>query len=594
MIFPPPLVKVHILGKNNAKKEIIQKLHTAGLVHITPAPIEKQLRRDTSMPGVEVISNALLKLKYIATQTNTKIDKEIHALDEPHSAIRDANTFIKKYFPEIERLTKERETLERKRKQLLSRIKVVQEIPHIQKKAQKTTVLYVSKKPISVSMKKAKVETIKKNNMYYVRVELPPEYEEALDNAIRDSPLRKIAIDYITDNNTQTIKDFKTEESNIQKQIIQTLQQQQDLISPQRSKLKHLITTLENHYDIYTITNSCSRTNNLFLLTGYCEEKDVQTLAQTIPDITITVERAQEDAPTKLENNAFTNKFQPITELFSTPKYNSVDPTFTVSLFFPLFFGIMLGDIGYALLILLTLIPLKIYGVARETRRIILYSGLSAGLFGWVFGSFFGNLIPIKPLYMNSFDATISLLIISLAIGLIHINIALVLQILQGIRKKQVGAYVRKTLPIYTIQLMGGAYALGELAIGHFLLAATIGILIYNQGIFGIMNITGYVGTWFSYARILALSLATAGVALAVNTLAQKAGIFMALVLIIGHLFNLIVSTIGCGINAARLHYVEFFTLFFEGGGEPFKPFKRKNYVEVKQLWSTSPADSSQ
>jgi V/A-type H+-transporting ATPase subunit I len=97
------------------------------------------------------------------------------------------------------------------------------------------------------------------------------------------------------------------------------------------------------------------------------------------------------------------------------------------------------------------------------------------------------------------------------------------------------------------------------------------------------MDITNFFGTWFSYARILALNLATSGVALAVNILAEKTISFSVvtyvIILILGHLFNFVVNLIGCTINAARLHYVEFFSLFFESGGKPFKPFSIKKII---------------
>jgi V/A-type H+-transporting ATPase subunit I len=120
--------------------------------------------------------------------------------------------------------------------------------------------------------------------------------------------------------------------------------------------------------------------------------------------------------------------------------------------------------------------------------------------------------------------------------------------------------------------------------VAFVVLGIAIAILLKEKSFFGLMDITGYFGTWFSYARLLALSLATAGVALAINIIASKAQAFgkvgmvlWLVILVVGHLFNFALNILGCTIHAARLHYVEFFSFFYESGGYEFNPFKILN-----------------
>ena len=130
-----------------------------------------------------------------------------------------------------------------------------------------------------------------------------------------------------------------------------------------------------------------------------------------------------------------------------------------------------------------------------------------------VFGSFFGNLVPITPLYQDSFSASFIILQVSLLIGLVHINLGVLLQIYQQFLKKTpLAKALQVTLPIPLIE---GAVVLllFKQYLAAIIVAIILLILLYREkGFFGIMDITGFFGTWFSYARLLALSLATAGV----------------------------------------------------------------------------------
>ncbi|MFT4250386.1 MAG: V-type ATP synthase subunit I [Candidatus Woesearchaeota archaeon] len=589
MIFPAKLHKITILTTNEEKTEVIRQLHKLAAVHITQSPTETEgLQADTSLPGTNQIGEALLQLRYIAEQTNTSTEATtINKLPTPLLALTEAKAFINKYLPQVQQLQKEEKTLTQKLQRVQARKEILETIPF--EITKQPTLIFEANKEIKITIKKGIVHQHKHGNKHYTKIEVQEEHVQAVREALQETELKEINTTFITKNTKETKQELQRREEELETNITNNNKQQTTLLGVHTSTLQHLLISLENHYEAYTLPNKFSRTQELTLITGYCEKKDFKKLKKAIPQATITAQKADKQAPTKLANNKFTTYFEPLTKLFSTPKYTSIDPTFIVSIFFPIFFGLMLADIGYAL-ILLALIPIiKNYTHEKWPRRILTLSAISTMLFGAIFGSFFGGLIPLQPIYTSSFEATIPLLILSITLGLIHMNLGVLLGLIQAIKNQEKQTW-SKAAPFWLLQLAIAAYFTQNTTAGHIILAATAALLIRNQGVFGIMNLTSYIGQVFSYARILALSLATAGVALAVNTIAEQTlslgtlGIALWLIIILaGHAFNFVVSIIGVSINAARLHYVEFFSLFFEGGGELFNPFMRKNYTEVQQ-----------
>lgn len=589
MIFPPKLHKVTILAKNTDKPEVIRQLHKLGVLHISQSPTTHGMKADTSMQGTDEISKALLQLRHIAKHTNTKTHTTLSKLPTPLLAVTEAKALINKYLDPMERLLEEEQEISDEIERITYRQELLKEIPFSLREQQgRQTRIYQASKPVQIRAKNAQVETKKVKNTYYTKIVIQDKYVDSLEEKISQSPLKSINTSFVKKNTAHTQKILLEQLKQAQADHTHNKKQLYTLLGLEQGHLTYLITSLENHYDAYTISNKFSTTQELFTITGYCEKSDFEKL-QALQDTVISAEFADTQAPTKLRNNKVVGYFEEITKLYSVPKYGHIDPTSIISIFFVLFFGLMFADIGYGLILLALLPVLKNKVEAKWPRRILLYSAISTILFGFVFGSFFGELIPIQPLYTDSFSATIPLLILSIALGLIHINLAATLHIIQSIKNKKGFWAAMQTVPIYVVQLAVIAYIISFPLIGHALLALAAALLIREKGVFGVMDLTSYVGSTFSYARILALSLATAGVALAVNTIAEKLLVFSGigvilwvLVIVLGHAFNFVVSIIGIGINAARLHYVEFFSLFFEGGGELFEPFMRKNYTEVQ------------
>ena len=211
------------------------------------------------------------------------------------------------------------------------------------------------------------------------------------------------------------------------------------------------------------------------------------------------------------------------------------------------------------------------------------------------------RLIPIIDNATNPIKDPITLLTIALIFGLIHLNIGIILGIIQSVKTKKYKELLTSKTCMISLQL-GGGMLIGNsilnipLAQPLFYIAAilvVIGLLqlFLSAGPIGFFDITGYVGDWLSYARLLALGLATAGMALAFNVVAQLLGemipyvgiIILIFLLVFAHLINLGLQALGAGIHSLRLQYVEFFNRFYEGGGNEFSPFKMSRKYTKKE-----------
>lgn len=581
------LKKIKIIGNNKHKKSVIQKIHSIGSLHITKAN-HKNMEDDSPIDGIDEISLLLLKLNYIAKEANVTDDYTIQKMASKPKVVSQAKKLLEDNLSMVEKnrklYDKKKEELDDKKSKYNNLAKI--DIELVKESSKKiNTWLYVSNKKYSLKNLGSQtiVKVVKEKDTYYYKINFLKQKKEEIQKKLGRTPLKKINISYVKQDTVTTKKKLKQDITNLKKELQQLNKKLQHRIKAKKSKLLHLLTTLKNYREQYNIPTKFQKSKNHFLIEGYIEEKDIQHLQEELENVTITKSKPK-TAPTKLKNEGVTKDFEPITKMFSIPTYGSVDPTFLTTLFYPLFFGLMFSDVGYGLL-MFALLPLANLYVGNQYKKpintMIIASAISTIFFGLVFGSFFGNLIQIPALYMPTFDATLQILIISLIIGFIHINIGVSLNIYQAYKKKDFNKALFEVTPVLLIQIIAILLYFTQFIISAVLGVILLTLLFKNKNVFGLLDISDLFGTWFSYARLLALSLATAGVALAVNVIADQflrlgiLGVVLAIItIIIGHAFNFVINAIGCAIHSIRLHYVEFFSFFFEGGGKLFQPFR--------------------
>ena len=329
-----------------------------------------------------------------------------------------------------------------------------------------------------------------------------------------------------------------------------------------------------------------------------------------------------ETVPVLLQNGSLTDPFEAVTEMYSLPDYRGVDPTGPMSVFYAVFFGMMLSDAGYGLVMAAVCFAImKKYapeGMSGRMVRMFFLCGLSTVFWGAMFGGWFGDFfqvaaevifgrkITIEPLWFDPLSDPARLLVWSLAFGIIHLFFGMGIRASMLIKRGQWKDAVFDVLPWYMV-IIGGVMwlagsRLGSVAVSTGIVMVSAGLLILlltggrnsrgagriTGGLSSLYGITGYVSDILSYSRLLALGLATGVIASVVNTMGSLAGggaagaAVLLVVAIAGHSFNLAINALGAFVHASRLQYIEFFGKFYEDGGRRFEPLKRNTkYIRI-------------
>jgi V/A-type H+-transporting ATPase subunit I len=319
-----------------------------------------------------------------------------------------------------------------------------------------------------------------------------------------------------------------------------------------------------------------------------------------------------DDVPIKLKNNKLITVYEQLTEMYSLPKYNELDPTPVLTIFYLIFFGLMVADIGYGLAIfLIGLFAKKFLKLKRSTKGFIDFLFyLSFPIMGW--GIIFGNICGIElPFALIRASVDIMLMIIlSIVLGFFHIMAGLVMQMINQIKLKRYFDMVTGGLSWFLTFLGGAVMILAKampwfesdvlfyigavptglgLAMTVFVPAIQYGKRWYaglGKGLYTLYGATSYLGDFVSYTRLMALGVAGASVAAAFNTILAYLPIWLRLTLgivlaVFLHALNIFLSMLSAYVHGIRLEFIEFFSKFYTGGGKKFEPFKaaEKNVI---------------
>ena len=373
-------------------------------------------------------------------------------------------------------------------------------------------------------------------------------------------------------------------------------------------------------------TGNFLKTENVMVIQGWLAADDEKELINVVKKVAgdeayLTFEDVKEDeydkVPTKLKNNELCTCFESITEMYSTPKYDEIDPTPLLTPFYLLFFGMMVADMGYGLLMILaTGFVLKKFKLDEGTRKFIkffFYLGFPTIGFGAIYGAFFGDLIPSLPRLIDTNKDITTILILSIVLGAIQIFCGLGIKAYMLIKAGKpldafydVGSWVITLISLGVV--LAGAFVGGvpsivkNIAIVLMIFGMVVIVLTngrgagskaaeLGQGAYALYGITSYVGDLVSYTRLMALGLAGGSLAGAFNMIIGLFSsnivaliLFGPLLFVFGHIFNLALSLLGAYVHTCRLQYVEYFGKFYEGGGRAFTPFKaEEKYINLKK-----------
>lgn len=296
--------------------------------------------------------------------------------------------------------------------------------------------------------------------------------------------------------------------------------------------------------------------------------------------------------PVMLKNPSYFKPFELFTRLLPLPSYTSYDPTVFIGLFFPIFFGMILGDAGYGLL----LVSLSLYAMKRfkgrryleDASKILLISSTYSVFFGILYGEFFGELgsiFGLRPLCIERRRAIIPMLYFALAVGVFHVFLGLLLGLTTALRKRAKKESIYRLFNILTLfSILALIAALSGLFPNLITRPVIIAILIltplllFSGGLIAPFEVLRSIGNIISYARIMAIGLTSVLLAFVANRIGGLAGNIAIGILVASllHILNIIIGIFSPTIHSLRLHYVEFLTKFIEPGGRRFEPLSSK------------------
>jgi len=355
-------------------------------------------------------------------------------------------------------------------------------------------------------------------------------------------------------------------------------------------------------------------TQTSYLLEGWVPAKNAEELDKALSESPLALSYVirepieGDNVPTYCENNEVVSPYESVTNMFSSPAYKEIDPNPFVAFFFFIFFGMMLSDAGYGLVLTIltgiVLLMTKPKKGQSNLIKIVFMGGISTIIWGFLFGSYFG--LNAKDLgiwyWFNPIDSPMNMLYLSLAMGIFQMLFGTMIKAVAEFKAKNIAGGVTAFCWLFLVLGVGG-FALPMvvktapafikivgivfLAIGAVLLMAggalgKKGAAKVTGALASLYDIINFFSDLMSYTRIFGLGLATAVIGMVFNEIGTSiasllgggvAGVIVIIIIaLIGHTFNIAINALGAYVHNSRLQFVEFFGKFYTGGGTLFKP----------------------
>lgn len=606
--------KVWIIGMHGREEEIIRKIMKEGNIEIKDTSYlaedeewKETLKKEESSEEIATSTKNLAQIEQ-AIKTIKRIHKiksSIFASKKEYKEItkEEANKSmeevlkINKAVEEIEKQKNKINQLEESKKEILPWENVELDLEEIPKEKievqfgtipEKANLEEIEKKNISI------IKAKKENGKQYIAVVIYKEEQAQIKRELASIKFVPISVE---------AKEEKEPKKIIEK-IEKEIEESKSKIEEETNKIsKEKIEEIENLYDYNVIQKEIAiakkqivKTKHTFYIEGWIPE------GRSIPKgegyvVQTAKPEEGEEYPVLVENNGIVTPFQSITNMYSCPNQKEIDPNPIMSIFFIFFFGMMLSDAGYGIILTIAcavMIKIKKYKKGEGSLvKILALSGISTIVWGVLFGSCFGNLVPLKPV-IDPLTDVMALMGLSLLLGIIHIYAGMLMKAITLIKEKKILDAIFDVV-IWYIFLTGiflviipvVAGDIGTFAeVGKYLaIGGAIGLVLTQgrkeknifkklfKGVSSLYDLTSYFADVLSYSRLMALCLSTGVIAQVVNLLGEIAGPIPAVFIgLIGHTINLANSALGSYVHTSRLQYVEFFGKFYEGGGKKFEP----------------------
>ena len=432
-----------------------------------------------------------------------------------------------------------------------------------------------------------------------VLIAVPVEARERMERAFGAARIAEVPLPsgYADQSLTEAAPAILARLDDIPRQVAEILQERAALASRWGSELRTIRASASDRLSAAAATDLTVATQHAFVIEGWLPRDDMPRLRslveQRLGDLVVE-ELAREEwsgaeAPVVLSNPRLFKPFETLTALMPLPAYGSMDPTPFVAVGFPMLFGMILGDVGYGIVLgaIGGLILWRAKGRMHSIGTIALSCALFAVIFGFLFGEFFGTLgrelFGMRPILLDRENAIVAAIVAAVGIGLVHTMLGLFLSLLTSRGKPRVAisrAVQLAMMIVIVLALLSAVEVLPRRLFGPLGMAALIGfpVLLILEGIIAPIEFFSTLSSVLSYVRIMALGTASVLLASVANDMVGVFGSVLVGVMfaLLFHLVNFAMGVFSPTIDALRLHYVEFFKQFYSPGGRPYEPFRHR------------------
>jgi V/A-type H+-transporting ATPase subunit I len=652
-MYPTAMTKLTIIGPKTKQEEVISSLYKQNIYHIVDHKKSEELDIGMPLENSKSLSNMLVIARSILSHIKSENYKEMpYAIDKKilekqlnllHGEVK--NLLNKKHDSKqkIKILNKKLEILKVldefniQAKNICSTKKIEFNIGKVKNTVNLTKDLENISKDIEVKIKDNEIALIYKKE--------DKEQIISILNQKQFMPYDISSIDEVKEINKQEIKIVEKETIQQKEKLELNIFELRKLGIRKTNELLKIEDYLTEESEKSDSPLKFASTKDAFIIHGFVPSTNLNKTKRKLELITEGKIYFKESKPTKtdnvpvqLDNPKITKPFEFLLHMYSIPKINEIDPTRLMFLTFPLFFGFMLGDFGYGLLLLIffSLLKKKIPS-GKALFNILIISAIGTMVFGLVFGEYFGfeemppsvadalgnygiHIIPHEvniagghgaeagpaelvyptPKLLERSHQINDLLSISILIGILHIIFGLIIGFINTFRQHGIKDAIFEKIGwlllipgliwiLLTINIVTGNLAT---TLANILPSSLIIIilsilgalfLLIGEGFIGLIELPSLLSNTLSYARLMAVGLASVKLAAIINEFAGEmfhAGGWTILggiaILLVGHTINILLGLIGPFLHSLRLHYVEFFSKFFKGGGILFRPFGKE------------------